>query len=234
VLVGLISPERAFAPIRLLLGDDVVGPALAVLIDGLVAIGDVVGGFVLLSGRLRGRYIVTAASGIGIVAALVTLVFPQAGVPRYGPSPVMWVVLHVVIASGAILIAAARTSKGPWQPAAYAAYAFIGLIALYASGVFFLFFRPPSQDPSSNAAGLGFFLAVPFFLTAGTALVIAGCVTLARWREPRLWAMLGMTFAFGWYLRGVWNYEWWPWLVYGSLTFVFAISSLLRTRFAGI
>jgi len=61
----------------------------------------------------------------------------------------------------AILIAAARTSKGPWQPAAYAAYAFIGLIALYASGVFFLFFSTSEPRPKLQCRGAGIFSRCP-------------------------------------------------------------------------
>ena len=86
------------------------------------------------------------------------------------------------------------------------------------------FFRTSSADPSASAAGLGFFVAIPFGIAAAIALVVGGIQTLRSWLDSRLVILLALTIGFAVYLGAWWNYEWVPWGVYGLASLVLALT----------
>jgi hypothetical protein len=216
VLLGMVSPDRALSLLAM-------GHLPAVLADGMVALGDLVGGIALLAGHQWGRRVLLAASAIGMAMAVLTFIAPDASVPRYGPPPSVWFLVHGAVGLSAMWAGFSRVEAGSWQSLADVSYAFLGLVSLWVSAVLYLYYRPPSADPSSNAAGLGFFVGVPFGIAAAVAIVVAGGLSLVGWRDLRLVAMLVLAIAFAIYLGRWWNYEWAPWCIYGLVNLTLTI-----------
>jgi hypothetical protein len=212
-LLSLVSPDRILSLLR-------VGP----FPDALVALGSLVGGIALTADRWWGWWVVAVASGLGFAIALRALVLPDAVVPGYGPPPGVWAVVHGLIGGAALHARGRRAALGQWRALGRVSYAFLGAVALWVSYVLSLFFRTSSADPAASAAGLGFFVAIPFGIAAAIALVVAGIQTLWWWRDLRLVILLALTIGFAVYLGTWWNYEWVPWSVYGLASLALALT----------
>lgn len=111
---------------------------------------------------------------------------------------------------------------GQWRSLANVSYAFLGLVAMWVSYVLYVYF--PSADASVDAAGLGFFVAIPFGAATVIALVVACSQSLVGWRDVRLVVMLALTIGFGIYLSCGWSYEWVPWSIYGVVSTAIAMT----------
>lgn len=228
LLSSLVSPDRLTALLRM--GQPEAGPVPVVLAEWMVAVGNLLGGIALLAGRSWGRWVLVVASAIGVVAALLAFVVPEAQVLRYGPPQSVWIVVDGSVGAAAVWASGPRVVLGQWRSLANVSYAFLGLVAVWGSHVLYLYFRPPSADASSNAAGLGFFVAIPFGAAAAIALVVASSQSLVGWRDLRLVAMLALTISFGVYLGSGWKYEWVPWAIYGLANIAIAMTPPLKLR----